>query len=62
MCSFCPSRRGLFSGIGSLAVTAALGAAASKSALAQPTRSVETPDAALARLMEGNGRYASGKL
>ena len=62
MCNLCPSRRRLFSGIGSLAVTAALGAVASNSALAQPVRSVETPDAALARLMEGNARYASGQM
>jgi carbonic anhydrase len=29
---------------------------------AQPARAVDTPDAALARLLEGNGRYVAGKL
>ena len=62
MCSICLSRRGLFAGIGSLAATAAIGAVSTRAALAQPVRSAETPDAALARLMEGNARYASGQL
>lgn len=61
MCNLCLSRglsrRGLVAaGIGALAV------AASRSAVAQPARSADTPDAALARLMEGNARYVSGKL
>ncbi len=29
---------------------------------AQPARAVDTPDAALTRLLEGNGRYVAGKL
>jgi carbonic anhydrase len=29
---------------------------------AQPARAVDTPDAALARLLEGNARYVSGKM
>ena len=63
MCNVCDSvglsRRGLFAaGMG-----AALAATASATgAFAQPARSAETPDAAFARLMEGNGRYVSGKL
>jgi carbonic anhydrase len=43
--------------MGALAATASI-----KAAQAQPTRSADTPDAALARLMEGNARYVSGKL
>ncbi len=62
MCNVCLSRRGLFSGAGGLAVTAAVGALSTGAAMAQPSRSVETPDAALSLLMEGNARYASGKL
>jgi carbonic anhydrase len=31
-------------------------------AQAQPARAVDTPDAALARLVEGNARYVSGKM
>ncbi|MDI1284145.1 MAG: carbonic anhydrase [Reyranella sp.] len=62
MCNVCSSlamsRRGLFStGMAALAVTAT-----ASGAHAQPARSAETPDAALARLMEGNARYASGKM
>ncbi len=63
MCNVCDSvglsRRGLFSaGMGAaLAVTAS-----ATGAFAQPARSAETPDAAFARLMEGNGRYVSGKM
>ena len=57
MCNVCLSRRGLFAvGMGAVA------AASIASAQAQPARSAETPDAALARLMEGNARYVSGQL
>jgi len=62
MCNVCLSRRGLFSGVGGLAVMATVGALSTGTAMAQPSRSVETPDAAIARLMEGNARYASGKM
>ncbi len=41
-------------------VAAATGAATA--ARAQPTRAVDTPDAAFARLMEGNARYVAGQL
>jgi len=66
MCNVCDSRglsrRTVFlAGLGALALTAAA-AGASTGALAQPTRAVDTPDAAFARLMEGNARYVSGKL
>ncbi len=63
MCNVCDSlgltRRGLFSaGMGAaLAVTAS-----AAGVRAQPARSAETPDAAFARLMEGNARYVSGQL
>ena len=62
MCIVCDStglkRRHLFSaGIGALAVTAV-----AADARAQLVRSADTPDAALARLMEGNARYAAGKM
>ncbi|MDP2331209.1 MAG: carbonic anhydrase [Reyranella sp.] len=62
MCNVCDStglsRRHLFAaGVGALAVTASVAGAH-----AQPTRSAETPDAALARLMEGNARYVSGQM
>lgn len=62
MCYVCDSkglsRRHLFSaGVGALALTAA-----AAGARAQPTRSVETPDAAYTRLMEGNARYVSGQM
>ena len=64
MCSVCDSRglsrRNVFSaGLGALALTAA---ATATVAQAQPTRAVDTPDAAFARLMEGNARYVSGQL
>ncbi len=62
MCNVCLSRRGWFSGMRALAVTAAAGAVASHAALAQPSRSAATPDAALALLMEGNARYVSGQM
>jgi carbonic anhydrase len=66
MCNLCLSRRNLFSvGAGALAATATIGATMGASvgtAFAQPARSAETPDAAYARLMEGNARYASGKM
>ncbi len=52
------SRRGIFAaGVGALAL-----AAAASGARAQSARSAETPDAAFARLMEGNARYVSGKM
>ena len=55
------SRRGLFAaGVGGLALAAT--ASASAPAFAQPARSAETPDAAYARLMEGNARYVAGKM
>jgi carbonic anhydrase len=64
MCNVCDSRglsrRNVFSaGLGALALTAA---ATATVAQAQPTRAVDTPDAAFARLMEGNARYVSGQL
>jgi len=62
MCNVCLSRRRLFSGMGGLAAMTAIGAMTAGSAIAQPVRSAETPDAALARLLEGNARYASGKM
>src|SRR3984893_3988899 len=58
MCNKCLTRRSVFSvGMGALAVTASVAAAR-----AQPARSADTPDAALARLVEGNARYVSGKM
>jgi len=59
MCNVCLTRRSLFAaGMGAaVAATASIG-----SVQAQPARSAETPDAALARLMAGNGRYVSGQL
>src|SRR6267154_1822444 len=58
MCNKCLTRRSVFSaGMGALAVTASVAAAR-----AQPVRSADTPDAALARLVEGNARYVAGKL
>lgn len=62
MCNICSSqgltRRGAFSmGLGALAATAV-----ATGARAQPTRAVDTPDAALAHLMAGNARYVSGQL
>ena len=62
MCKFCLSRRRMFAGLGGLATITAIGAVTAGTAAAQPARSAETPDAALARLMEGNARYASGKM
>lgn len=62
MCNVCLSRRRLFAGVGGLASIAAIGAMTTATASAQPARAAETPDAALARLMEGNARYASGKM
>ena len=58
MCNKCLTRRSVFSvGMGALAVTASVAAAR-----AQPVRSADTPDAAFARLVEGNARYVAGKL
>jgi carbonic anhydrase len=55
-----PSRRGLLrAGIGGLMVTAVLGAALPKRALAQTTLS---PDAALQTLLDGNARFATHRL
>lgn len=52
------SRRNLFwAGMGAVAATASVSAAR-----AQPARSADTPDAAFARLMEGNARYVAGNL
>jgi carbonic anhydrase len=61
MCNVCYSRgftrRGLVAaGMGAVAL------AASPAVFAQPARSADTPDAAVARLMEGNARYVSGKM
>lgn len=51
------TRRVLFAaGAGAAALTSSV------STLAQPARSADTPDAAFARLMEGNARYVSGQL
>lgn len=62
MCNVCDStgltRRHLVAaGMGALAMTAA-----AAEVRAQPARSAETPDAAFARLMEGNARYVSGQM
>jgi carbonic anhydrase len=62
MCTAClaagMSRRlVLGAGVAALATAPLVGRAE-----AQPARAVDTPDAALARLLEGNGRYVSGKL
>jgi carbonic anhydrase len=62
MCTAClaagMSRRlVLGAGVAALAVAPLVGRAE-----AQPARAVDTPDAALARLLEGNGRYVAGKL
>lgn len=62
MCNVCLSRRRLFSGMSGLAAMTAIGGMMTGTANAQPARSAETPDAALARLLEGNARYASGKM
>ncbi len=62
MCNVCLTRRRVFSGLGCLAAMTAIGPMTAGPASAQPARSAETPDAALARLMEGNARYASGKM
>src|SRR4029077_12461994 len=52
------SRRTLFgAGVGVLAATTLVG-----KAQGQHARAVDTPDAALARLVEGNARYVAGKL
>ena len=62
MCTAClaagTSRR-LVLGAGVAALTAAPLVA---TAQAQPARAVDTPDAALTRLVEGNARYVSGKM
>ena len=65
MCHLCISRgltrRGVFSaGIGALAATAAI-APTMASAQTAVVRSADTPDAAIARLMEGNARYVAGQ-
>ena len=62
MCTAClaagMSRRlVLGAGVAALAAAPLVGRAE-----AQPARAVDTPDAALARLLEGNARYVSGKL
>jgi carbonic anhydrase len=51
--------RQLVLGAGVAALTAATLVA---TAQAQPARAVDTPDAALTRLVEGNARYVSGKM
>src|SRR5258707_14843602 len=58
MCTNCLPRGIVCSvGMGALAVTASVA-----TAQAQPARAVDTPDAALTRLVEGNARYVSGKM
>lgn len=62
MCTAClaaaMSRRlVLGAGAAALAVAPLVGTAE-----AQPARAVDTPDAALTRLLEGNGRYVFGKM
>jgi carbonic anhydrase len=62
MCTAClaagMSRRlVLGAGVAALAAAPLVGRAE-----AQPARAVDTPDAALNRLLEGNGRYVAGKL
>jgi len=48
--------------LGFAALTATAGVASMTPALAQPVRSADTPEAALASLVEGNARYVSGQL
>ena len=68
MCNVCISRglsrRGMFAaGLGAVAATAATAVMAAGPASAQSVvRSADTPDEALARLMEGNARYVAGQL
>ncbi len=57
MCTVCDSR-----GLSRRNVFSAAATGAATAARAQPTRAVDTPDAAFARLMEGNARYVSGQL
>ena len=62
MCDLCPStglsRRLFFrAGAAALAATPLIG-----TAQAQPVRTVETPDAALTLLLEGNARYVANQL
>jgi carbonic anhydrase len=57
MCNVCLTRRGVFSGLGALAMAGAVGPAA-----AQPVRSAETAEAAFNRLIEGNARYVAGQM
>ena len=62
MCNLCPdaglSRRLFFrAGAAALAATPLIG-----TAQAQPARAVETPDAALTLLLEGNARYVANQL
>ncbi|MEA3067174.1 MAG: carbonic anhydrase [Sphingomonadales bacterium] len=62
MCTACLAAgmsRQLVLGAGVAALTAATLVA---TAQAQPARAVDTPDAALTRLVEGNARYVSGKM
>ena len=65
MCKICDSkdfsRRSLFAA-GAGAVALAASASVAVPAFAQPSRAVDTPDAAYARLMEGNARYVTGQL
>jgi carbonic anhydrase len=62
MCNVCLSRRGVFTGIGALAATSSTAMIGAGVARAQPVRSADTPDGALARLVEGNARYAAGQM
>lgn len=66
MCDACNSaaigRRGLLRGAAAMAGAAFIGGAvAGGQAMAQPARAAETPEAALAMLVEGNARYAADK-
>ena len=67
MCHVCEAsslnRRGFFTaGLGAFALSASACTSAPLQAQSPPARSADTPDAAFARLMEGNGRYVSGQL
>ncbi len=65
MCTAClaagMSRR-LVLGAGAAAAALAAAPLVVGTAEAQPARAVETPDAAVNRLLEGNGRYVAGKM
>jgi carbonic anhydrase len=67
MCHVCEvsslNRRGFFAaGVGAVVLSASACATAPQQARSPPVRAADTPDAAFARLMEGNGRYVLGQL